>query len=107
MSVPMFHYVQQQMEKYVDMIRVEKKKFGVWVRRMHLALRTYRELLHTLRMMSESSQPDVKESAEVLKSNIFYVLEYREFILSTFMAYDENKMPRFVLIYIATINFVY
>ncbi|XP_031767070.2 protein timeless homolog isoform X2 [Galleria mellonella] len=98
MSVPMFHYVQQQMEKYYDMIKVEKKKFATWVRRLHLALRAYKELLNTLLAMEKSSDSTVKESAKVLKSNIFYVLEYREFILSTFLNYDENKMPRSYLV---------
>lgn len=92
----MFHYVQQQMEKYYDMIKVEKKKFAPWVRRLHLALRAYKELLNTLLAMDKSNDPTVKESSKVLKSNIFYVLEYREFILSTFLNYDDNKMPRWV-----------
>ncbi|KAJ2951910.1 hypothetical protein O0L34_g4163 [Tuta absoluta] len=98
MSIPMFHYVQQQMETYYDMIKMEKKKFAPWVRRLHLAIRAYKELLHTLLAMDKSSDPSVKESAKVLKSNIFYVLEYREFILSTFMNYDDNKMPRSYLV---------
>lgn len=94
MSVPMFHYVQQQMEKYYDMITMEKKKFAPWVRRLNLALRSYKELLNTLLAMDKSIDPSVKDSAKVLKSNIFYVLEYREFVLNTFLNYDENKMPR-------------
>ncbi|XP_022825293.1 protein timeless homolog [Spodoptera litura] len=98
MSVPMFHYVQQQMEKYYDMIKVEKKKFTAWVRRLHLALRAYKELLNTLLAMDKSTDPTVKESAKVLKSNIFYVLEYREFIIATVLNYDENKMPRSYLV---------
>ncbi|OWR52896.1 timeout [Danaus plexippus plexippus] len=98
MSVPMFHYVQQQMEKYYDMISVEKKKFTNWVRRLHLALRAYKELLHTLLAMDASKDHTVRESAKVLKSNIFYVLEYREFILSMYLNYDENKMPRSYLV---------
>lgn len=98
MSVPMFHYVQQQMEKYYDMIKVEKKKYTAWVRRLHLALRAYKELLNTLLAMDKSTDSTVKESAKVLKSNIFYVLEYREFILFTFLNYDENKMPRSYLV---------
>nr|CAB3517255.1 unnamed protein product [Spodoptera littoralis] len=98
MSVPMFHYVQQQMEKYYDMIKVEKKKFTAWVRRLHLALRAYKELLNTLLAMDKSTDSTVKESAKVLKSNIFYVLEYREFIIATVLNYDENKMPRSYLV---------
>ncbi|KAL0882454.1 hypothetical protein ABMA27_000930 [Loxostege sticticalis] len=98
MSVPMFHYVQQQMENYYDMIKVEKKKFGPWIRRLHLALKAYKELLNTLLAMDKSTDPSVKDSAKVLKSNIFYVLEYREFILQTCLNYDENKMPRSYLV---------
>lgn len=95
MSVPMFHFVQQQMEKYCDMVKVEKKRPWPWVRRLHLALRAYKELLQTLRLMAASPAADVRASAEVLKSNIFYVLEYREFVLATFLGYDETKMPRY------------
>lgn len=87
------------MEKYYDMIKVEKKKFTAWVRRLHLALRAYKELLNTLLAMDKSTDPTVKESAKVLKSNIFYVLEYREFIMSIVLNYDENKMPRFVIVH--------
>ncbi|CAH2105801.1 unnamed protein product [Euphydryas editha] len=98
MSVPTFHYVQQQMEKYYDMIKVEKKKFSVWVRRLHLALRAYKELLNTLLAMDKSNDNTVRESAKVLKSNIFYVLEYREFILFIVLNFDDNKMPRSYLV---------
>ncbi|XP_045446823.1 protein timeless homolog [Melitaea cinxia] len=98
MSVPTFYYVQQQMEKYYDMIKVEKKKFSVWVRRLHLALRAYKELLNTLLAMDKSDDNTVKDSAKVLKSNIFYVLEYREFILFIVLNYDDNKMPRSYLV---------
>lgn len=112
MSVPMFHYVQQQMENYYDMIKVEKKKFGPWIRRLHLALKAYKELLNTLLAMDKSTDPSVKDSAKVLKSNIFYVLEYREFILQTCLNYDENKMPRSVtrfyicILYCCAVQFI-
>ncbi|CAG4919471.1 unnamed protein product [Colias eurytheme] len=98
MSVPMFHYVQQQMEKYYDMIRVEKKKYHAWVRRLHLALKCYKELLNTLLVMDKCDSANVKESAKVIKSNVFYVLEYREFVLATILNYDDNKMPRSYLL---------
>lgn len=34
----------------------------------------------------------VRDSSKVIKSNIFYVLEYREFILTLLVNYDELKM---------------
>lgn len=97
MSVPMFHFVQQQMEKYHDMAKMEKKRPWPWVRRLHLGLRAYKELLQSLAAMGHSATAGVRESAQVLKGNIFYVPEYREFILATFLGYDETKMPRCVL----------
>ncbi|XP_026322138.1 protein timeless homolog [Hyposmocoma kahamanoa] len=93
-SVPTFHFVQQQMEKYCDTLKVEKKRPWPWVRRLHLALRAYKELLQTLWAMGADAAADVRDSARVFQSNIFYVPEYREFILALFLDYDETKMPR-------------
>lgn len=92
MSVGSFHYVQQQTEKYYDMISTDKKKLPLWSRRLHLALLAYRELLHTLSFMDKSDDFMVKESSRVIKSNIFYVMEYRELILTLLVMYDELKM---------------
>lgn len=98
MAVPIFHYVQQQMEKYLDMIKTDKDKIPLWVKRLHLSLRAYRELLYTLLAMEKSTDPTVKESTKVLKSNIFYILEYREFILHLLLSFDDVKMPKAYLI---------
>lgn len=35
---------------------------------------------------------NVRDSSRVIKSNVFYVLEYREFILTLLVNYDELKM---------------
>ncbi|XP_046963189.1 protein timeless homolog [Vanessa cardui] len=97
MSVQTFHYVQQQMEKYSDMIKVEKKKFAVWARRLQVALCAWRELLQSLRAM-RGAEPAVRDAARALQGNLFYVPEYREFALALFLAYDENKMPNSYLL---------
>ncbi|CAH0553862.1 unnamed protein product [Brassicogethes aeneus] len=92
MSVQAFHYVQQQSENYFDLITTDKKKFRLWSRRLHLALLAYRELFATLLLMDKSTDKAVRDSSRVLKSNIFYVLEYREFVLTLLVNYDELKM---------------
>lgn len=92
MSVQAFHGVQQQTEKYFDMIQTNKKGFAPWARRLHLALLAYRELLQTIMAMDKSPDGTVRDSATVIKNNIFYVLEYRELILTLLMTYDELKM---------------
>lgn len=95
MSVSTFHYVQQQMENFVDRIVAEKKTAIVWIKRLHLSLKAYQELFHTLLAMDKTDEDNVKESSKVIKSNIFYVLEYREFILQLLLTFDETKMPKY------------
>nr|XP_022919507.1 protein timeless homolog [Onthophagus taurus] len=92
MSVQSFHFVQQQSETYFDMIQTDKKKIKLWSRRLHLSLLAYRELLMTLCFMDKSEDEGVRRSSQVIKSNIFYVLEYRELILTLLLTYDELKM---------------
>lgn len=94
MSVSTFHYVQQQMEKNYDMFMMEKGKLPEWIRRLHLTLKAYHELLQTMTAMDQSPDKCVQESSVVLKSNIFYVVEYREFILQMFVSFEDTKMPR-------------
>lgn len=93
-SIPTFHFVQQQMEHYFDMISSDKKKLLLWSKRLHLALLAYRELLLTVHAMDNSNDTAVRQSAKVIKSNIFYVIEYRELILTLLITYDELKMSQ-------------
>ncbi|XP_068081977.1 protein timeless homolog [Anabrus simplex] len=94
MSLQSFHFVQTQLETYYEMMTSDKKKIHLWSRRMHIALRAYQELLMTLMAMDKSGDPSVQESARVIKSNIFYVIEYRELILTLMLNFDEIKMSR-------------
>ncbi|XP_045461506.1 protein timeless homolog isoform X2 [Harmonia axyridis] len=92
LSVQTFHYVQQHMENFFDMIQSDKKKLRAWSRRLHIALLAYRELLLTLCYMDKSPDGTVRDSSKVIKSNIFYVLEYRELVLTLLLTFDELKM---------------
>ncbi|XP_066149968.1 protein timeless homolog isoform X2 [Euwallacea fornicatus] len=92
LSVQTFHYVQQQSENFYDMMATDKKKLKLWSRRLHLTVLAYRELFMTLSAMDRSPDGNVRDSSKVIKSNIFYVLEYREFILTLLVNYDELKM---------------
>ncbi|XP_043250203.1 protein timeless homolog, partial [Colletes gigas] len=93
-STEVFHVVQRQMEQYYEMMMTDKKRIPVWSYRLHLALKAYQELLHTLMAMDQSKDHGVRESSKVIKSNIFYVPEYRETILSQLLGFDELKMSR-------------
>lgn len=94
LSIRSFHFVQQQMENYFDMINTDKKKLHLWSRRLHLALLAYKELLLSICAMDKSPDGSVRDSAKVIKSNIFYVVEYRELILTLLVTFDELKMSQ-------------
>jgi len=73
------------------MIRIDKAKAALWSRRLHLALRAYQELLMTISVMDKHQNESVKNSARVLKGNLFYVLEYREMCLVLLQNYKEDQ----------------
>ncbi|XP_076297468.1 circadian regulator timeout [Lasioglossum baleicum] len=101
-STEIFHFVQRQMEQYYEMIIVDKGKVPVWSRRLHLGLKAYQELLHTLMAMDQSADRGVRESSRVIKSNVFYVPEYRETILSQLLNFEEVRMSRQYLVDLVT-----
>ncbi|CAL4069323.1 unnamed protein product, partial [Meganyctiphanes norvegica] len=92
LHVQTFHYIQTNLETYFEMMTTDKKKIPLWSRRMHKGLGAYRELLMTLTLMDKSTDESVKQSANVLKSKVFYVPEYREMCLMLLNNYDEKKM---------------
>ena len=63
--------------------------------RMHLGLKAYRELLATLNeMTSANSPPELRESGDVVKSNVFYVIEYREIFVTLLKKFDETRSTK-------------
>uniref|UniRef100_A0AAX7T287 Timeless circadian clock n=1 Tax=Astatotilapia calliptera TaxID=8154 RepID=A0AAX7T287_ASTCA len=61
---------------------------------MHLALKAYQELLLTVNEMDRSQDESIRQSSSVIKSNIFYLMEYREIFLTLLRKYDETKQPQ-------------
>uniref|UniRef100_UPI00358E8A49 protein timeless homolog n=1 Tax=Myxine glutinosa TaxID=7769 RepID=UPI00358E8A49 len=92
-QVRSFHFVERCLMNCYEMMLVVKTEEVAWARRMHLALRAYQELIMTLSVMDGSPNEKIRESANVIKSNIFYVMEYRELFVTLFRKYDETKQP--------------
>ncbi len=92
LNIHTFHFIQTHIDKFFEMMAAEKKKTVLWSRRMHGALRAYQELLATLAHMDKSPSQEVQESSRVLKSRVFYVVEYREMMLLLLQNYDPIKM---------------
>ncbi|CAH2224370.1 timeless homolog [Pelobates cultripes] len=93
-SIRTFHYIEQNLTNYYEMMVTDKKEASSWARRMHLALKAYQELLTNVNEMDHSKEEAVRESSKVIKNNIFYLMEYRELFLALFRKFDETKQPR-------------
>ncbi|KAM8977533.1 protein timeless homolog [Pelodytes ibericus] len=92
-SIRTFHFIEQNLTNYYEMMLMDKKEATSWARRMHLALKSYQELLTTVNEMDHSKEEAVRESSKVIKNNIFYLMEYRELFLALFRKFDETKQP--------------
>ncbi|KAJ7317842.1 hypothetical protein JRQ81_004004, partial [Phrynocephalus forsythii] len=93
-SVRTFHFIEQSLTNYYEMLLMDKKEATSWSRRMHLALKAYQELLMTVHEMDHSQEDAVRHSSHILKNNIFYIMEFRELFLTLFRKFDETKQPR-------------
>ncbi|KAL2776225.1 protein timeless-like protein isoform 2, partial [Daubentonia madagascariensis] len=94
LSVRTFHFIEQNLTNYYEMMLTDRKEAASWARRMHLALKAYQELLATVNEMDASPDEAVRESSRIIKNNIFYVMEYRELFLTLFRKFDERCQPR-------------
>lgn len=94
LSVRSFHFIEQNLTNYYEMMLTDRKEARSWACRMHLALKAYQELLATVNEMDMSPDEAVRESSRIIKNNIFYMMEYRELFLTLFRKFDERCQPR-------------
>ncbi|XP_044073167.1 protein timeless homolog isoform X2 [Siniperca chuatsi] len=93
MSIRAFHFIERNITNYYEMMLTDRKEATSWSRRMHLALKAYQELLLTVNEMDRSQDESIRQSSNVIKSNIFYLMEYREIFLTLLRKYDETRQP--------------
>ncbi|VVC29572.1 Hypothetical protein CINCED_3A024542 [Cinara cedri] len=97
MSLHIFHFVQERIEEIRLKLITDKKKIPLWSKRMHLGLKAYKELMETLLLMYQSKESTLQSSARTILTNLFYVVEYRDLLLSLLNFYDEIKFSRMYL----------
>lgn len=88
------HWIQNQIQHDMEMIQTDKKKKIKWNRRLQLGIQAYREFLRSLQAMEEIDDDDARILLTKLKTNAFYVVEYREMILQLLLSYNENSFTR-------------
>jgi timeless len=94
MSVSCFHYLHTQIEHYLDMMKTQKEDLTLWSKRLHYGLRAYRELLFSLEYLDSVKDEKVRKMAQLIKSDIFYEVEYRDLLLHLLHDYNEVKMSK-------------
>ncbi|XP_061584565.1 protein timeless homolog isoform X2 [Cololabis saira] len=94
MSIRAFHFIERNITNYYEMLLTDRKEATSWSSRMHLALKAYQELLLTVNEMDRSPDETIRQSSNVIKSNIFYMMEYREIFPTLLRKYDETKQPQ-------------
>ncbi|GFT54518.1 protein timeless homolog [Nephila pilipes] len=90
-SLQMFHHIHTQITNYHEMMLTDKSKAKIWSKRMRLGASAYKELLETVFTMTKSADINIQRNADVIVSSVFYVIEYREMLLSLLAHYDEVK----------------
>lgn len=94
MSIRTFHFIERNITNYYEMMLTDRKGATSWSRRMHFALKAYQELLMTVNEMDRSRDNNIWHSVSVIKSNIFYLMEFREIFLTLLRKFDERTQPR-------------
>lgn len=95
LSTGSIHWIQNQIQHDSEMIQTDKKKKIKWNRRLQLGIQAYREFLRSLQAMEAvENDDDAKALLVKLKTNAFYVVEYREMILQLLLSYNENSFTR-------------
>ena len=106
-NVISLHYFHTQITDYIDKIKMEKKNCLPWSRRLHYALKAYRELICTLAFMSGSTNLQFHDVTKKIKWTAFYEEEYRELLVNLFKEFNPTKMSRRYLIDLVVTNHVF
>lgn len=92
-----FHYLQTLVDNYLDHLaqkKLFKLELGDWAKRLHCALRSYREMLFSLSAIERLNLPEASKMCHRIKQDIFTEPDYRELLLKLLHAYNEERMSK-------------
>ncbi|XP_074597242.1 circadian regulator timeout [Brevipalpus obovatus] len=96
-STDYLHYVHTILTHHVDMINNEKTEVKTWFRRLHVALRAYKELVMTIGTLKSDADEYVIEQAIAIRHRLLYDMDYRELLLYLINNFNEMKMSEIYL----------
>lgn len=87
LSMSTLHFIQISIITYTENIKMEKKKSANALKRLHLAVRAYREILLTIDSVPKDSVSKTTETIRKICSD----LDYSSLLLNLFLQYDDSK----------------
>lgn len=92
-----FHYLQTLVDNYIDHLaqkKLFKLELGDWAKRLHCALRSYKEMLFSLSAIERLGLPEAAKMCHRIKQDIFTEPDYRELLLKLLLCYNEERMSK-------------
>ena len=106
-SVESMHYFHTQIMEYSEQLRLEKKSWVPWSRRLHYAMKAYRELLFTLGFCDSSHDHKFLTETKQLKTKMFFDEDYRELLLFLLKDFKPTRNTRRYLIDLIQTNHIF
>lgn len=106
-SVESMHYFHTLILDYAERLRVERGNYIPWSRRLHYALKSYRELIFTLGFCDSSASHQFVDVTKELKQRIFYDDDYRELIWFLLRDFNSIRMTKRYLVDLVQTNHVF
>ncbi|CAG2111454.1 unnamed protein product [Medioppia subpectinata] len=97
MCLSSFHYLNTQIDHYMEIIKTDKQAFNLWSKRLHHGIKAYREALFSLNWFDLAKEEDTRYIAKSIKKKLFYEVEYRDQLLALLHEYNEAKMTKTLL----------
>ena len=106
-SVKALHDFHTHLDSCLEKLKAEKKVHIPWSRRLHYALRAYRELIFTLAFSDSSKSQEFAQVTKGVKISIFYEDDYRDLLLMLIKDFNPVKMTRSYLVDLVLTNHLF
>ncbi|KAI1284930.1 Protein timeless -like protein [Halotydeus destructor] len=108
-SVDVVHYVHTLIMQYLEQLKMQRRphEYIPFSRRLHYAVKAYREFLFTVHFAGGSTTYQDEYLAKDIKNKIFYDEDYRELLMILLKDYNEKKMTKSVLKCLAETNHIF
>ena len=91
-SIEMFHALEIYITRCIEMFRVEKKEVALWIKRMHKAVKLFKECLLLVKTFDNGEEEELALLVKNLKNQMFTISEFREFFTTIFKDFTKSNL---------------